>query len=180
MTRVHSGGAVPGEVTAPVGSLAWLAGRRSELLPFTVVGTLSIIAGGLVAAVTAPAPSEHGTWSAAYLVLVAGVAQIGLGLGQAMFTSRRTRPPIVAAQAAGWNVGNAAVISGTLLGALALVDIGGVMLVITLGLMARGLAPAGAQPLRGVRRLGLYGYRILVLILLVSIPVGLVLARLRG
>lgn len=155
------------------------AGRRGELLPFTIIGVVCIIAGGLVAAVTAPAPTEPWTWAAAYLVLVAGVAQVGLGLGQAMFTSP-TPPRIVAAQAAGWNLGNAAVIGGTLLGNLALVDVGGVLLVVTLGLLARGLTPAGVRPVDGARRWCLYGYRVLVLILLVSIPVGLVLARVRS
>ena len=47
-----------------------------------VAGGAAIIAGGIVAAVTDPAGWEHGSWTAAFLVLVAGVAQIGLALGQ--------------------------------------------------------------------------------------------------
>jgi hypothetical protein len=131
-----------------------LAGRRHELLPFIVIGGVCVVAGGLVAAVTAPAPTEHGTWAAAYLVLVGGVAQAGLGLGQATFTTG-TSTPVVAVQAAGWNLGNAAVLVGTLLGVTALVDLGGVLLVVTLGLLARGLRPAeltsttGTGSLRG-------------------------------
>lgn len=166
------------------GSLAqgWssLAGRRHELLPFTVSGVLCVIAGGLVAAVTASSPTEHGTWAAAYLVLVCGVAQAGLGLGQALFTAS-TSAPVVAVQFVGWNVGNAAVLVGTLAGLTALVDLGGGLLVVTLGLLARGLIPAaGVCRVAGALRCCLYGYRLLVLLLLVSIPVGLILARVRA
>lgn len=150
--------------------------RRREFLPFVLTGVLCVIAGGLVAAVTAPAPTEHGTWVAAYLVLVGGVAQAGLGLGQAMFTAR-TSARVVAVEAVGWNVGNASVIVGNLLGVTALVDLGGAFLVIALILLARGVSPARARPVAGGAKWYLHGYRLLVLILLVSIPIGLILAR---
>ena len=155
-----------------------LVQRRQQLLPFTVIGVLCVIAGGLLAAATAPAPSEHTTWAAAYLVLVGGVAQAGLGSGQAMFTARISTP-VLAGQVAGWNLGNAAVLAGTLLGITALVDLGGALLVVTLGLLAGGLIPPGIRPVSGTKRWCLYGYRLLVLILFVSIPVGLVLAQIR-
>ena len=155
-----------------------LAPRRHELMPFTVIGVVCIVAGGLVAAATAPAPTEHGTWAAAYLVLVGGIAQAGLGLGQAMFTTH-TSTPVIAVQAAGWNLGNAAVLAGTLLSVTTLIDLGGALLLTTLGLLARGLRPARVRPVAGTAQWCLHGYRLLVLILLVSIPVGLVLARLR-
>ncbi len=150
--------------------------HRHELLPVALIGVLCVIAGGLVAAVTAPAPTEHGTWAAAYLVLVGGVAQIGLALGQAMF-SARTSIRLAAVQAVGWNVGNAAVLGGTLLGVFVLVDAGGALLVMALVLLGRGVSPAGARAATGGAKWCLYGYRLLLLILLVSIPVGLVLAR---
>lgn len=152
-----------------------LVGRR-EVLPSVLTGVLCVIAGGLVAAVTAPAPTEHGTWVAAYLVLVGGVAQAGLGVGQAMFTTQ-TSARVVAVEAVGWNVGNASVIVGTLLGVTALVDLGGAFLVIALILLARGVSPGAVRPVAGGARWYLRGYRLLVLILLVSIPIGLVLAR---
>ena len=41
------------------------------MLPFGIAGVACIVAGGLVAAVTAPAATEHASWAAAYLVLVA-------------------------------------------------------------------------------------------------------------
>jgi len=154
------------------------AHRRPQLLPFTAIGVLCITAGGLLAAATASAPSEHTTWAAAYLVLVGGIAQVGLGFGQATFTAG-TSTPVLASQVAGWNLGNAAVLAGTLQGSTAVVDLGGALLVVTLGLLARGLSPTGVRPVGGAGRWCLYGYRVLMVILFVSIPVGLVLAQIR-
>jgi len=76
---------------------------------------------------------------------VGGVAQAGLGLGQAMFATRGTSSRLIAAEVAGWNLGNAAVLAGTLLDLTVLVDVGGVLLVVTLGLLARGLR-GGVSP----------------------------------
>lgn len=50
-----------------------------------------IISGGLVAAVTGPLGLEHGSWSAAYQVLVGGVVQAGLGAAQYALVSVRPR-----------------------------------------------------------------------------------------
>jgi hypothetical protein len=144
---------------------------RGALLPFLVIGTACVIAGGLVAAATAPNPSQHGSWAAAYLVLVAGVAQIGLGAGQAMFGGR-TSPRTVLAEIAGWNLGNAAVLAGTLAGVGLVVDLGGAALLVVL----RGALTGGAAP-SGRARWLLRGYCALLLVLIVSIPVGLVLGR---
>lgn len=143
--------------------------------PFAVLGTGCVVAGGLVAAATAPAPSTHASWAAAYLVLVAGVAQVVLGLGQAALAPHAPSGRQAAVQAGAWNAGNAAVLAGTLTGVLPVVDLGGALLVV-------GLA-AVARPVRGHRpragwRWAWYGFQGLVLVLLVSIPTGLVLARL--
>ena len=43
--------------------------------PFVLVGSVCIVAGGLVAAVSRPSGFELGSWLAAYLVLVGGVAE---------------------------------------------------------------------------------------------------------
>lgn len=147
--------------------------------PFVLIGVGCVVAGGLVAAGSAPAPSEHASWAAAYLVLVAGVVQVGLGAGQAMFAPRVARW-LVVAQVVGWNTGNAAVLAGTLLGVTALGDVGGGLLVATLAMFVRGVGAGAAPPDLGPHRWLLRGYRLLVLIVLVSIPVGLVLARLRS
>lgn len=151
---------------------------RPSAAPFVLLGSLCVVAGGLVAAVTAPAPSEHGSWAAAYLVLVAGVAQIGLGAGQARLAPRTPAPRLVTAQFVLWNAGNAAVIAGTLAGIVSLVDAGGAGLVVALALLVYGV--------RGNKEHGagggwaLHGFRLLVAVLLISIPIGLVLARIRG
>lgn len=48
---------------------------------FAVAAGTMIVAGGLVAAINSAAPFAHGSWLAAYLVLVGGVAQLLLGVG---------------------------------------------------------------------------------------------------
>jgi hypothetical protein len=156
----------------------FLAGRRQQLLPFLVVGILCVIAGGLIAAATAPAPTERGTWAAAYLVLVGGVAQAGLGLGQALSTTR-TPTPVVAMEVVGWNLGNVAVLVGTLTELTALVDFGGALLIVALILLARGVTSPLVRHADGVHRWFAYGYGVLILVLLLSIPVGLVLSHAR-
>ena len=156
--------------------------RRRAALPFAVLGVVFVVIGGLVAAATAPVASEHGSWAAAYLVLVAGVSQAGLGVGQAMLARRVPSRRVLNVELVAWNVGNAAVIAGTLLEATTLVDVGGLVLLVTLVLMIRAVrgAGAGADTTTGTARLGgwpLHTFRILVLVLLVTIPIGLVLAR---
>lgn len=140
--------------------------------PFVVIGSAWVVAGGLVAAITAHAPSEHATWAAAYLVLVAGVAQVALGAGQA-WLAHPTPPllPTLTSELIAWNAGSSAVLAGTVGGIVSITDAGGVLLVVALAQMlgaTRG-GPAG-WPLRG--------YRLLVAIVLVSIPVGLILGHL--
>lgn len=145
-------------------------------MPFAAFGTGCVVAGGLVAAVTAPAPSTHASWAAAYLVLVAGAAQVGLGFGQAVLAPRAPSGRRVAAQVGAWNGGNAAVLAGTLTGVLPLVDLGGALLVIGLALLVHTVrGDLGRGPRSG--RWALYGFRLLALVLLVSIPIGLILAR---
>lgn len=142
------------------------------------VGTVCVVAGGLVSAVSASGPSEHSAWAVAYLVLVAGAAQVGLGLGQMLLASRGPWTVGLALELGCWNLGNAAVVAGVLLGVTALVDIGGVLLVVALGLAVHEVRGAGSDGHPGGQyRLLLHGFRALVMILLVSIPVGLVLAR---
>jgi len=155
------------------------AGDKRAYPPFAVAGAVCIVGGGLVAAMTALDPSEHGSWAAAYLVLVGGVAQIGLAAGQAVF-SPSVSARLVAAQLIGWNVGNVAVLGGTLLGLTALTDAGGGLLVATLALFAHAVHAGTAPRETGRRRWPLRGYRLLVLIVLVSTPIGLVFARLGG
>lgn len=150
-----------------------LPARLRPALPFVAVGAACVVAGGLVAAVTAPAPTEHGSWAAAYLVLVGGVAQIALALGQSWLAPAAPSRRLLAGEYVAWSLGNAAVLIGTLAEVPAVVDIGGALLVAALAIFA--IAVRG-----GRRHWALLVYRALVVLMLVSIPVGLVLDRVRG
>lgn len=158
--------------------IAWTPDQRRRVgraTPFVIIGSGFVVLGGLVAAITAPASLAHGSWAAAYLVLVTGVAQIGLGVGQALLGQRIPTAKLVLAELVGWTAGSAAVIAGTLVTKPWLVSAGGAVLVVTLGLLAYGARGSGSQ----VGRL-LWLYRGLLLVLLVSIPVGLVLSAIRS
>lgn len=153
-----------------------------------ILGGSAVVLGGLVAAVSAPLTLDRGSWLAAYLVLVCGVAQYTIG-------TRQTRPGARQPSAAGswtqlmcWNLGNVAVVSGTLTDTIRVLDAGAVLLLITVGIAMiswRHDASADAQPRgrsgrRGAAALVEWGYRGLVLCLGVSIPIGVVLAHLRS
>lgn len=153
----------------PIDLPVWLR----PALPFAVTGTAYVIAGGLVAAATAPTPSEHASWAAAYLVLVAGVTQVALGVGQSLLATPSRHA--VVGEFVAWNVGNVAVLAGTMAGVTPAVDVGGILLVVALVLWisaVRGVRPASGW--------GLHLYRLLVGLMLVSIPIGLLLAQARA
>lgn len=143
-------------------------------LPFVAIGTACVVAGGFVAAVTAHAPTEHTSWAAAYLVLVAGVAQVALGAGQTLLARHRPSARLVVGELLTWNLGNAAVVTGTVSGVVPVTGGGGGLLVVALALLLAST--------RGPRRTGwpLALYRTLIVIVVVSIPVGLLLAELRS
>lgn len=69
---------------------------------------------------------------------------------------------------------------GALLGVLPLGDLGGLLLVATLALVAFRLYSSAGQRAGRAHQLARLGYRLLILILLVSIPIGLVLAVVRS
>ncbi|HEY8473153.1 MAG TPA: hypothetical protein VIL37_11050 [Natronosporangium sp.] len=133
------------------------------------LGAGCVVLGGLVAAVTRPLQLTDGSWAAAYLVLVCGVAQYVMGrvLGLPAVPGKPGWSLVAV-----WNLGNLAVIAGTLLEVPAIVDAGAVLLVAALGLAWL----AGRAVPRPVGWL----YRGMLLVLLVSIPVGVVLAHLRA
>jgi hypothetical protein len=172
--RTTGTGVAPPTVRTPV--------RAAELrraAPAAAVGAASVVVGGLVAAVTATAPSEHGAWLAAYLVLVGGVAQIALAVGQALLATGSPSPRTLAVEITAWNLGNVAVVVGTLTGHPTLVGLGGALLVLALALLGTGVRRAGHRGDR-LRWWALLAFRLLLLTLLVSIPVGLWLAVVHG
>ncbi|HET7414823.1 MAG TPA: hypothetical protein VFI97_03905 [Arthrobacter sp.] len=142
---------------------------------FKVIGTAWIVSGGLVAAVTSPLRLEHGSWAAAYSVLVAGVAQYAFGTAQGALAPSRPSDRTIAAELAAWNFGSAAVIGGTVVRVPLIVDGGGLLLVVALALMIRTVRGRGSGP-----AWALWTYRILLVVILVSIPIGLTLAHLRA
>lgn len=140
-----------------------------------MLGAAWVIAGGLVAATTGPLSLENGSWAAAFSVLVAGVAQYAIGVVQHALAPQPPSRRFVAAEVVAWNAGCAAVITGTVVSVPLIVDAGGLLLVISLALMVLTTRGASAGPVWA-----LWIYRVLLVVILVSIPVGLTLAHLRA
>ena len=142
--------------------------------PFVVVGSVSVVAGGFVAAASRPLEFELGSWTAAFLVLVAGVAQIVLGLGQAWLAE--DPPPVtrIRAELMLWNLGAAATIVGTLAETPIVTTVAGVALIPALALFIT-TTKASTQRRRRARAV----FVTVAGFVLVSIPVGLALAWIR-
>jgi hypothetical protein len=147
----------------------WPAARS-----FLVIGSVYIIAGGIVAAVTRPTGFELGSWLAAYLVLVGGVAQIAFGVGQAWLADGPPRPGEVRAELTAWNAGVGATVIGTLVPVPIVTTLGGVATVVAIVLFSSGVRLPGLAP-RWARSL----YLGVAAIVLMSTPVGLALAWIR-
>ncbi|MCU7730318.1 hypothetical protein ODJ79_41930 [Actinoplanes sp. KI2] len=148
----------------------------------TAIGLCSIVLGGLVAAVTGPLDLAHGSWLAAYLVLVGGVAQWAMG------NARQRRPEVRQprrgwAQIGCWNVGNLLVIAATLAGEPWLVDLGSILLFVALAIAWHAARPAAGMAAHSApaRAPMLFdrAYRMVLLVLAASIPVGMMLSQLR-
>jgi hypothetical protein len=140
-------------------------------VPFLVIGSLSVVAGGLVAAVSRPTGFGLGPWLAAFLVLVAGVAQISLGVGQAWLTTQRPRPSTVRTELWAWNAGVVGTIVGTIGEMPLLTTVGGIATIVALAgfLAAVGRTAAGPRWARTTYVVGAG-------LLLVSTLIGLGLA----
>lgn len=152
-----------------------LGNVNKSALPFAIPGGVSIVLGGVISAASAAAPSYLSAWAVAYLVLVCGVAQLVLGMGQAGLASKRPTTPLLTFQAVALNLSNAAVLLGTLAGVQALSYVGAGLLVLALGLFIWGV--------RGARTENawlLWGFRFMVFVLLVSAPIGLIISHLRA
>ncbi|MEO7423468.1 MAG: hypothetical protein ABIU87_13905 [Ornithinibacter sp.] len=147
-------------------------GAMRPTVPAVAIGVACVAIGGILSAVNSVDPTEHGSWAAAYLVLVMGLGQIALALGQALLSSTPTSRPVLLTEVVSWNLGGALVLIGTLVGPALLVNVGGILLVVTLALVVTSVRTPGPGP-RWHRIL----FLALVLVLLVSIPIGLVLSR---
>ncbi len=137
-------------------------------------GATAVVAGGIVAAATASAPSQPAAWASAYLVLVVGVVQVALAVGLGLLAVRPITGSMQAWAFGLFNLGNAAVLVGTLLdgtgGGVWIVDLGGVLLLAAMGLLL--------YYVRGARRSWLLALYVGVVgVIVVSMPIGLVLSR---
>lgn len=146
-----------------------------DVVWFCAISLACIVVGGLVAAVTSPLTLEHGSWAAAYLVLVGGVAQGSLGIGQHVLTQRKPAMRVVGVELAAWNAGGLAVIGGTIMSNPWIVDLGGLLLAVALLCMIWLTRGSSAGP-----RWLAWGYRLLLTVIIVSIPIGLAMAHLQS
>jgi hypothetical protein len=137
------------------------------------------VLGGLVAAVTGPLALSHGSWLAAYLVLVSGVAQWAMGRARSRVQDGARAHRWGWAQIGCWNVGNAAVIGATLGGAPLVVDLGSALLIAALAIAFHATRANHLPAAERVPPLVSWAYRILLLALAVSIPAGIALSHLR-
>lgn len=132
-----------------------------------------IVLGGLVAAVAGPLHFDRGSWLAAYLVLVCGVAQCAISNQRRILRAAPLRPAQRWVLFGSWNIGNALVVAGALASIPVITDAGGLLLV-------AGLVLAGAGTRHAQRPIAVALLRAFYLVLVVSIPVGLVLSHLRA
>lgn len=79
---------------------------------FEAIGFLAIAAGGFLAAFSARNPSRMVLWASSYLVLIVGLAQIGLGYSLARLQLHSLTTVYVAMTL--FNFGNALVLLGTI------------------------------------------------------------------
>lgn len=140
-------------------------------VPFAIIAAVSIVAAGFISAITAFSPSYMASWMVAYLVLVVGVAQLMLGFGQAYLAEKAPSRSLLIAEIVLFNVANIATIAGTLMSMLVVVYFGAALMIVSLGLFLWGVRMANRKHLWL-----LYGFRSIILILLISAPIGLVIA----
>lgn len=134
------------------------------------VGVAYVVFGGLVAAVTGPFQWERGSWAAAYIVLICGVALCVIGKAHEYLATSALSPRTEWSVFVAWNAANAAVLTGSLLETPLLVDLGAVVLI--------GTVLASAWFVRGSRRVALsWAYRLVALTIVVSAPIGSLLAH---
>lgn len=154
----------------PTSTVATPNARYATIL-FVALGAASIVFAGLFSAATARTASYHSAWFVAYLVLIVGLAQMALGIGQWWLASKPLAIGTMVAELVLFNLGNAGVIVGTLFAAPLVVDVGSALFIIALALFAWNVW----VPRR--RGAALWVYRVLIVVLLVSVAVGLYFAH---
>lgn len=146
--------------------------RITSIAPWLVTSGLAVVAGGLTAAAVAHAPTQPLVWMSAYLVLVVGLAQAVLGVGQAVLSVQPPPQRLVVAQWIVFNAANVGVVAGTLLGRVSMVAVGTTGFAVALSMFLYGVrnARSGWQT---------HLFRALVAILGISAVVGMTLSLIR-
>ena len=159
----------PSEPPASAGGRGLILDRSTSA--FLASSGVLIVAGGAVAAVNSAAPFGHGSWLAAYLVLVGGVSQGVLGAGRLALHAPRPTPALLRAQLVLWNLGSLAVAAGVLADVSPVVTVGSVALLWALALFA-----TGARAVRREVRVRAVVYLAIIVGLAASVVVGSALA----
>lgn len=134
------------------------------------IGVACIILGGLIAAITGPLQLEKGSWVSAYLVLVAGVIQYALAIQEKILDAPQQPVGRLWTRNLLWTAGNAVVILGAFTDLQFFVGLGGLALIAVLVMCLLHT--------KGARRQGLaWLARALYLVVVLSVPVGLVLTQ---
>ncbi len=139
-----------------------------------VAGTTCTIAGGLLAAASRPLDIGLGPWASAFLVLVGGMAPIGLMVGQSLLAASPVSARLRRGELAFWYAGVAATLVGSFVGGPAVTTLGAVLLAVALALFLAGTRSQDQE-----RRLWRGMYRALVVVVLAGAPIGSVLAWVR-
>jgi hypothetical protein len=160
----------PQALVSPYEPPASPSGRRVIIVDrsagaFLASAGVLIVAGGAAAAVNSAAPFGHGSWLAAYLVLVGGVSQVVLGIGSLALHPQNPGRRMRRGQIVLWNLGSVTVPAGVLTDAPTLVTIGSIALLGALMLFATGA--------RG-RRDGVRGRTVVYLTIVVGLAVSVV------
>ena len=102
-------------------------------------------------------------------MLVLGVGQLVIGAGQAMLAAKPLAPGMAAVTAAAFNVSGAAIVLGVVTDRLVVFEAGAALLFVVLVWLLYG-ARRGAQG-----GWTLFGYRLFLAALIVSIPIGMLI-----
>jgi ABC-type multidrug transport system permease subunit len=142
---------------------------------FCAFGTAAIITGGGLAAFSAADPSRLALWLSAYLVLVVGVIQVGIGAAMAGLAVKQTPRAQHLATFLLFNAGAAAVMTGTIVKGVAphselLINMGSIVFVVALALCLYAIRGAKKSWWR-------MGYIVLVLLAGIGALTGVVLAQ---
>lgn len=140
--------------------------RCRRAAPYLGVAGAATVAGGVLAAATAFAPSYLASWVTAYLVLVVGVAQAVLGVGRSLVSAEPPGALEVLGEVVAYGLANLAVVAGVVLGCESVTFMGAALLLLVL---LRLLRLGWTSPRRGWPRSAFLG---MLLVLIASVPVG--------